>query len=94
MKSTNATVRKILQTAALEFQKKHGLVQVYNEGFVNEIVEQTVRECIKVLQQEWYDLNNEPRPENETPRSVAMRVGRKGGIIVLIGKIKKHFGIE
>lgn len=59
MTATNATVRKILQTAALEFQKKHGLVQVYNEGFTNEIVEQTVRECCQLLTNIGHDYTRE-----------------------------------
>lgn len=85
----NQRIREILVQCTQPSIEGEG-VWVDQEKFAELIVQ----EHIKILQQEWYDLNNEPRPENETPRSIAMRVGRKGGIIALIGKIKKHFGIE
>jgi hypothetical protein len=53
-----------------------------------------VKEHINLLRQEWYDLNNAPRTENEIPRDVGIRVGRKTEVISLINKISNHFGIE
>jgi hypothetical protein len=46
---TNLNIKAVLQRAALSFREKHGQVQVYNEGFVNEIVEQTAIECAKLV---------------------------------------------
>jgi len=51
-----------------------------------------VREHIKLLQQQWYDLNNEPAVADESPRDIGIRVGKKGEIINLMAKIKEHFG--
>lgn len=53
-----------------------------------------VRENINLLRQEWYDLNNAPKEENETPRDVGLRVGRKAEVVALINKISNHFGVE
>lgn len=54
-----------------------------------------VKECIKLLQQEWYTLNNEDVDlSNITPRDIGYKVGQKSEIVVLMEKIKKHFGVE
>ena len=61
--------------------------------FVNKFAELIVQEHIKILNREWYELNNLPVPENESLRDIGLRVGRKSEIISLIEKIKKHFGL-
>ena len=48
---------------------------------------------INLLQQEWYDLNNAPEVENESPRDIGIRVGKKSEVISLMNKIKTHFGV-
>jgi hypothetical protein len=53
-----------------------------------------VRDHINILRQEWYALNNAPAVKDESARDVAIRVGRKTEIIVLIEKIKQYFGVE
>jgi hypothetical protein len=53
-----------------------------------------VQEHVNLLRQEWYELNNAPEVENESPRDIGLRVGKKGEIIVLMEKIKQHFGVE
>lgn len=53
-----------------------------------------VREHINLLRQEWYDLNNLPNVADESTRDIGLRVGKKGEIMVLIAKIKQHFGVE
>jgi len=58
----------------------------------NKLAELIVREHIKLLQQQWYDLNNEPAVADESPRDIGIRVGKKGEIINLMAKIKEHFG--
>ena len=64
------------------------------EEFEEQFAKLIVKEHVKLLQQEWYALNNAPEVENETPRDIGIRVGRKGEIISLIHKIQKHFGVE
>jgi hypothetical protein len=53
-----------------------------------------VEDLLKLLQQEWYDLNNLAPVEGESPRDIGLRVGRKSEILALMGKIKKQYGIE
>ena len=54
-----------------------------------------VKEHLRIMKTEWYELNNMPvDPAGESPREVGMRIGRKGEVIALMGKIKKHFGVE
>ena len=53
-----------------------------------------VKEHINLLIQEWYDLNNVPETENETPHNVGLALGRKTEVSVLMTKISKHFGVE
>lgn len=57
------------------------------EKFANLIV----RECIDILRQEWYTLNNAPKVEGETPRDVGIRVGQKSELIKMIHVIKQKF---
>lgn len=53
-----------------------------------------VEDVISLLRQEWYDLNNIEKAEDESLRDVGIRVGKKSEIIALIGKIKDRFGVE
>lgn len=60
------------------------------ETFAGLIVEDT----IKLLRLEWYALNNEEVDVDITPRDIGFKVGQKSEIIVLMEKIKKHFGVS
>jgi len=60
----------------------------------NTFAELIVKEHINLLIQEWYDLNNVPETENETPHNVGLALGRKTEVSVLMTKISKHFGVE
>ena len=62
---------------------------VYKAKFAELLLADT----LNVMQQEWYDLNNTPEVENESPRDVGFRVGKKSEINVLMAKIRKHFGV-
>ena len=55
-----------------------------------------IREHIKVLQQEWYNLNNDKDFDEQTRSNgdIRFRAGQKSEIIVLIEKIKKHWESE
>ena len=59
----------------------------------DKFAELIVRDTIKLLQQEWYDLNNAPPVEGESVRDVGIRVGRKSEVIALMSKVSKHFGV-
>ena len=61
---------------------------------IEKFAELIVRDTIKLLQQEWYDLNNAPPVEGESARDVGIRVGRKSEVIALMSKVSKHFGAE
>lgn len=51
-----------------------------------------IKEHIDILRQEWYDLNNQDKLEDE--RGIAIMVGRKSECTRLIALIHKHFGVE
>ncbi len=51
-----------------------------------------IQECMNVLRQEWYVENNK-EPDND-PRSIAIHVGTKSGLIRASNAVAKHFGIE
>jgi hypothetical protein len=61
---------------------------------LEKFAEMIVQDTINILKQEWYDLNNAPKEEKETPRGIGLRVGAKSQTIRLIHKIQKHFGLE
>lgn len=61
---------------------------------LEKFAELIIQDAINMMRQEWYTLNNLPKVENESPRDVGLRVGRKGEIISLMEKIKQHFGVE
>jgi hypothetical protein len=60
----------------------------------DKFAELIIQDTIKLLQQEWYDLNNAPPVEGESARDVGIRVGRKSEVIALMSKVSKHFGVE
>ena len=68
---------------------------VFNAAEFNKFADLVVQDYLRIMQQEWYDLNNMPvDPEGESPRDVGIRVGRKSEVIALMGKVRKHFGVK
>ena len=67
---------------------RHGWL--YRDKFAELIVEDT----INILKQEWYNLNDAPEVEDETPRDIGLRVGAKSQTIRLMHLIEKHFEIK
>ena len=61
---------------------------------LEKFAELIVEDAVSILRQEWYDLNDAPRVEGETPRDIGLRVGAKSQTIRLMHKIKEHFGVE
>ena len=61
------------------------------DAHLEEFAELIISEHTKVLQQEWYRLNNlSPQPD-ESSRDVALRVGKKIQTVLLIEQLKRHF---
>lgn len=65
----------------------------YDREAIQRFGDLIVKECIKVCQQEWYDLNNANDGVSDDARATAIRVGQKNGMLKAISKIKEHFGI-
>ena len=61
---------------------------------MQKFAELLVEDTINIMKQEWYDHNNAPKVEGETPRDVGMRVGAKSQTIRLMHMVQKHFGVE
>ena len=52
-----------------------------------------LKEILNETQKVWYQLNDAPLVEGETPRDIGIRVGQKGGVIKVAQHIRKHFGV-
>lgn len=61
---------------------------------LEKFAELIVKDTINIMKQEWYDRNNAPEVEGETPRDIGLRVGAKSQTIRLMHMVQKHFGIE
>lgn len=66
----------------------------YDDFEYKKFAELILKEAITVMNQEWYELNNRKHPEKESDRDIGFRVGQKSQTLLLMGKIKKHFGVE
>ena len=66
----------------------------YDDFEYKKFAELILKEAITVMNQEWYELNNRQHPEKESDRDIGFRVGQKSQTLLLMGKIKKHFGVE
>lgn len=65
------------------------------ESFDKEkFAELIIQEHAKLLQQEWYRLNDLPKFADDTLRDIGMRVGKKSEIVLLQALFKNHFGIK
>jgi hypothetical protein len=55
-----------------------------------------IQDTLKLIQQEWYDLNNDEDFDvvNRSNGDIRFRAGQKAELVVIIEKIKKHFGVE
>lgn len=60
---------------------------------LQKFAELIVKDHLALLQQEWYDINNAPICDDESSRDVGIRVGKKGEVITLMHKIRKHFEV-
>ena len=52
-----------------------------------------IRDCVGELKKEWYSLNNEKPSEEESPREVAIRIGKKTELLILIEKLYARYGL-
>jgi len=76
------------------FQKDGFGIGVWDSQEFHNYTHLLLKEVIKFMNQEWYELNNAVHPEKETDRDIGFRVGQKSQTIYLAGKIKKHFEVE
>jgi len=71
------------------------LFENYKKRYTEKFAELIVQEHLRLMQQEWYDLNNTVlEPGLDSARDVGMRVGQKSEVIILMNKVRKHFGVE
>lgn len=83
----NKRIKELVEQAGFYMTEKNG-------QSLAEFAELIVQECVNECRQVWYDLNNEQRPVDETPREIAIRIGQKNGSLQCIHRIKEHFGVE
>ena len=60
---------------------------------MNDLLKDTIKECINVLRQEWYNENNTVI-DDKNLREVNIHYGHKKGLIQAINKIEKLFGVK
>lgn len=93
----NEQVKKLLHDAATHVGRyvTPGNVQNLHIAINEKFAELIIAEHLRIMQQEWYDLNNiTVDSDNESHRDIGLRVGRKNEVLVLMGKICKHFGVK
>ena len=73
---------------------KYAVAMIMSSPELQKFAELIVEDAVSILRQEWYDLNDAPSVEGETPRDIGLRVGAKSQTIRLMRKIKEHFGVE
>jgi hypothetical protein len=49
-----------------------------------------IEQAIKEIRQAWYDENNKPKVENESPRDVGIRVGYKSGLMHALNLLSRY----
>lgn len=76
------TIRK--DNGAYHFDEQHA------EIFAGLIIKQ----FITLLQQQWYELNDDKPVENETLRDIGIRVGKKSELIHMIEVTRTYFGVK
>jgi hypothetical protein len=64
------------------------------DTFIEAFSQAIVQEHLKLLRLEWYELNNQEVPDQISARDIGLHVGKKSEIIMLMEKIKKHFGVD
>lgn len=89
----NKRIRELAEQA--RGTKKHvPPVWQFYDSELEKFAELMIKEHIDLLRNEWYELNNLPEVEGESPRDIGLRVGRKTEVNVLIEKIRKHWNID
>ena len=64
------------------------------DEFAEEFARLLAEEAVRAVRDRWYELNNQPTPEGETPRDLGMRVGRKTELIQVMHLLREHFGLQ
>lgn len=87
----NERIKLLAEQAGLYDEKTPEEVPQFTACF-EKFADLILNEHLNVMRQRWYEVNNAAPVENETPRDVGLRVGRKSEIIFLMEELKKHFG--
>lgn len=85
----NNRIQTIIQQSNLNHQQNNSIV-LFEEKFAELIVQ----ECIALIRQEWFELNNLNRGEDESTRDTGIRVGKKLQCVKLINAISNYFGVN
>ena len=97
----NERLKELVKQADIHFHKggtldagPNGIARFVLYSNMEKLAELIVKDALAQIQQEWYDLNNAPKEENEDARAVGIRVGQKNGVLKAAARVRKHFGIE
>lgn len=85
----NNRIQTILQQSNLHNQQNDSIA-LFEEKFAELIVQ----ECIGLIRQEWFELNDHIRSEDESSRDTGIRVGKKLQCVKLINVISNYFGVN
>lgn len=83
---------------ALASQEQFGSTNVLLGSEVERFAEMILAEAMQVVRDRWYELNDLPDIENSddpyVKREIGIRVGSKSENVILLERLKQHFGIK
>ena len=85
----NNRIQTILQQSNLHNQQNDSIA-LFEEKFAELIVQ----ECIGLIRQEWFELNDHIRSEDESSRDTGIRAGKTLQSVKLINVISNYFGVN
>lgn len=53
-----------------------------------------LKEVTDLMQERWYELNDEPKAEDETLRDIGLRLGKKSELVRMKQVINMYFGVS
>ena len=53
-----------------------------------------INDVERLVRERWYELNDEPKAEDETLRDVGMRIGKKSELVRLQQVLRSHYVIN
>lgn len=61
---------------------------------IEKFAELLLKEVTDLMQERWYELNDEPKAEDESLRDVGVRIGKKSELVRMKQVINSYFGIS